>query len=89
MCAVAGIRCNALVSSASMWSGRRRVTRCSREFTMAMNPAQAASSSANEAYWSRRLVSFGTRSALASFTAFSTPPLAAGSAGWQVSTSTP
>ncbi len=56
---------------------------------MAMNPAQAASSSANEAYWSRRLVSFGTRSALASFTAFSTPPLAAGSAGWQVSTSTP
>lgn len=46
-----------------------------------MNAWQAASSSANVAYSGSKFVSFGTMSAVASFTDDSTPPLDAGSAG--------
>jgi hypothetical protein len=55
----------------------------------ATNAAQAVSTSAKLPYWGSRLVSVGTMSALASLTAFSTPPLQAGSAGSQVSTEMP
>jgi hypothetical protein len=45
------------------------------------NAEHAVSSSAKVAYCGSRFVSVGTMSALASLTAFSTPPLDAGSAG--------
>jgi hypothetical protein len=66
----------------------RRVTRCARVLTFSQNSTHAASSSANEPYASRRLVSLGTRSALLIFTDDSVPPLDAGSAGTQVCTTT-
>jgi hypothetical protein len=53
------------------------------------NSAHAVSTCAKVAYWGSRFVSVGTMSALASLTAFSTPPLEAGSAGSQVSTEMP
>ena len=88
VCGAAGSGCSRARSSTSMSIGARRVTRCTRALTVSQNSAHAASSSANEAYSSRRLVSLGTRSALASFTVDSDPPLLAGSAGSQVCTVT-
>ena len=69
-------------------TGGRFVTRWGRVLTFSQNSTQAASSSAKLAYWPRRLVSFGTRSALLIFTDDSVPPLDAGSAGTQVWTVT-
>lgn len=60
------------------------MTRFTRVFTCLHKEARAAFSSANEANCSSRLVCVGTRSALASFTVDSVPPLLAGSAGAQV-----
>lgn len=88
-CGTAGIGCNRARSSASISSGARRVTRCSRALTWTQNASHAASSSPNEVYDSSRLVSLGTRSALAIFTLDSEPPFEAGSAGTQVWTVTP
>jgi hypothetical protein len=53
------------------------------------NCEHAVSTSVKVAYWASGFVSVGTMSALASLTAFSTPPLEAGSAGSQVSTEMP
>jgi hypothetical protein len=89
VCGSSGTRCSRSRSSASISTGTRRVTRCTRWFTSAMNCSHACSSSGNDPYWSRRFVSVGTRSALATFTDASTPPFEAGSAGWQVNTATP
>ena len=69
--------------------GTRRVVRCTRALISVMNAIQAASTSAKVAYCGSRFVLVGTMSALASLTAFSTPPFDAGSAGWQVSTVMP
>ena len=88
VCGAAGSGWRRARSSTSMSIGARRVTRCTRALTVSQNTSHAASSSANEAYSSRRLVSLGTRSALASFTVDSDPPLLAGSAGSQVCTVT-
>jgi hypothetical protein len=54
-----------------------------------MNASHAASSCANDEYSGRRFVARGTRSALATLTDDSEPPLVAGSAGWQVNTVMP
>lgn len=53
--------------------------RCSRVLTLAQDPSQAASSSANELYLASRWVSVETRSGLLVFTDGSVPPLEAGS----------
>ncbi len=89
VCAVAGTGCSRSASSASISTGTRRVTRWTRELTCPQNCSHAASSCANEPYCGNRLVSFGTRSALAIFTDDSDPPLLAGSAGTQVWIVTP
>ncbi len=80
----AGTGCRRVRSSASMTSGARLVTRWTRALTIAQNTLHASSRSANEAYSSRRLVSLGTRSALATFTDDSLPPFDAGSTGTHV-----
>ena len=79
--ASSGTRCRRKDSSVSIAAGLRLVARCSRALMWVMNSSHAASNSAKELYASRRFVSLGTMSALATFTAFSTPPLEAGSAG--------
>ena len=84
VCGTAGSGCSRACSSASISTGARRVTRCTRPLTCPQNTSHAASRSANEAYSPSRFASFGTRSALASFTVDSEPPLLAGSAGSQV-----
>ncbi len=49
VCGATGSGCNRARSSASMSAGTRRVTRCTRMFTVSQNAWQAASSSANDA----------------------------------------
>ena len=73
-----GIPCSAGRSWVSISTGRRPVLRCTRALISTTNPEHAASSSAKVAYCPSRFVSVGTMSALASLTAFSTPPLDAG-----------
>ena len=58
------------------------------DFAWLQNEAQAASNAANEEYSPSRFACVGTRSALASFTVDSLPPLLAGSAGTHVLTLT-
>ena len=89
VCGSAGTGCSRARSCSSMSAGTRFVVRWTRPFTIVMNARQAASRSANESYWSARLVSVGTMSAFASLTVFSTPPLLAGSRTSQVWTVTP
>jgi tetrahydromethanopterin S-methyltransferase subunit E len=67
----------------------RRVTLCTRLLTCPQNSAQALSSAAKLPYSARRFVSVGTKSALAILTAFSLPPLLAGSAGTHVAMLSP
>ena len=66
-------------SSASISAGARRVMRCGRALTCSQNTAQAASSAAKLPYSPSRFAAVGTRSALASLTVDSEPPLDAGS----------
>lgn len=82
--ATSGSRCRRCRSCASMSTGALRVTRCTRALICSQNEAQAASSAANDSYSSSRFAPVGTRSALASFTVLSLPPLLAGSAGRHV-----
>ncbi len=89
VCGDAGIGCSAARSCASISAGARRVTRCVRALTCSQNASHAASSCAKLSYAGRRLVSLGTRSALAIFTLDSDPPLDAGSAGTHVWIVTP
>ena len=89
VCGAAGSGCSRARSCSSISSGARRVTRWTRALTWSQNASHAASSSANEPYCCSRLVSLGTRSALAIFTLDSDPPLDAGSAGTQVWMVTP
>jgi hypothetical protein len=75
----AGTGCSRARSSASISAGARRVIRCCRALTCPQNTSQAASSAAKLPYSPSRFASVGTRSALASFTVDSDPPLDAGS----------
>ena len=81
---VSGRRCSRACSSASISTGARRVTRCGRALISRVNTAQAASNSAKLPYSPRRFASVGTRSAFATRTVASDPPLEAGSAGMHV-----
>ncbi len=69
--------------------GRRPVSRWTRPFTVAQNATQAAARSAKLAYAPSRFASVGTRSALATLTVLSLPPLLSGSKGTQALTSIP
>jgi hypothetical protein len=75
----AGTGCSRARSSASISAGARRVIRCGRAPSCPQNTSQAASSAAKLPYSPSRFASVGTRSALASFTVDSDPPLDAGS----------
>ena len=89
VCGCAGTRCRRSPSSASMSTGARRVIRCTRVFTSLAERLTRRLQLGERLVRRSRLVSVGTRSALASFTVDSVPPLDAGSAGSQVGTVTP
>lgn len=88
MCGLAGRVCNRDRSVARASSGTRADSRCLRPLTLTMNASHAARSSSKEAYSSSRFASVGTRSAFATRTVASVPPLDAGSAGRHVLTLT-